>query len=58
LGKTLETLQPSQMEEIVTKLSEKGYNVNTDRILSRRGEIYSIILSGVIWAVLCMVVTI
>ena len=54
LGKTLETLQPSQMEEIVKKLSEKGYNVQTDRILSRGGEILSIILSGVIFAALIM----
>lgn len=27
LGKTLDTLQPGQMEEIVKRLSEKGYNV-------------------------------
>jgi hypothetical protein len=42
------------LEEIVKKLSEKGYNVNTDRILSRGGEILSIILSGVIFAAFIM----
>jgi len=60
LGKTLETLQPSQRDEIVKKLSEKEKDntVNIDKILSRKGEILSIILSGVIWVVLCIVHTI
>lgn len=44
LGETLETLQPDQMQEIVKRLSEKGYNVNTDKILTRRGESLSRVL--------------
>jgi len=44
LGKTLDTLQPDQMQEIVKRLSEKGYNVNTDKILTQKGEIISAML--------------
>jgi len=41
LGKTLDTLQTDQLQEIVKRLSEKGYHVNTDKILTRKGEIAS-----------------
>jgi len=55
LGKTLDTLQPDQMQEIVKRLSEKGYNVNTDKILTQRGEIISaMLLFGIFYSVLSL----
>jgi hypothetical protein len=40
------------MEEIVKRLSEKGYNVNTDRIPNCKGEILSIIF---VWGFLAAI---
>lgn len=39
LGETLATLQPGQIDDLCTRLSEKGYVVKKDRIPKPAGEV-------------------
>ncbi len=48
LGATLEKLQPGQIDQICTKLSEKGHNARSDKVMTRAAEVATVISMAIL----------
>ena len=52
LGATLEQLQPGQIDQICAKLSAKGHNAKSEKIMTRTAEVAAVIGIAIITVIL------